>query len=110
VALSTGLAFVVAVLPGATGVAIGAITDFLMTSSSVASAIRDGGAGAIRTDITHTITMDTARTRTATMDTADPVTMVGPVTDTAMAAGQGISGVCGIGDKPGYGSLKSPAC
>jgi hypothetical protein len=38
--------------------------------------------------------MDTAGTHTATtMDTADTVTMVGPVTDTARAADQGISGV-----------------
>ena len=28
-----------------------------------------------------------------------------PVTDTAMAADQGISGVRGVGDKPGQGSL-----
>ncbi len=33
-----------------------------------------------------------------------------PVTDTALAADQGISGVRGVSDKPGYGSLKSPAC
>ena len=109
VAVSTALAFVVAVLVGATGVAIGAITDSLMMSSSAASAFRVGGAGATRTDImvttiTRTITMDTAGTHTTTMDTADTVT------DTAMAADQGISGVCGVGDKPGYGSLKSPAC
>ena len=68
--------------------------------------------GAIRTDITvttiiRTITMVTAGTRT--MDTADMVTMVGPVTDTAKATDQGISGVCGVGDKLGYGSLKSLA-
>jgi hypothetical protein len=31
-----------------------------------------------------------------------------PVTDTAMAADQGISRVREVGDKPGYGSLKSP--
>jgi hypothetical protein len=104
---STALAFVV----GTTGVATGTITDSLMMSSSAASAFR-GGAGAIRTDITvttitRTITMDTAGTHTATtMDTADTVTMVGPVTDTAMAADEGLSGVCGVGDMPGYGSLK----
>jgi len=85
------------------------ITDSLMMSSSAASAFRGGGA--IRTDITvttitRTITMDTAGTHTAPMDTADTVTMVGPVTDTAMAADQGMSGVPGVGDKPGYGSLK----
>jgi hypothetical protein len=33
-----------------------------------------------------------------------------PVPDTAMAADQGIPGVRGVGDMPGYGSLKSPAC
>jgi hypothetical protein len=126
---STAVAFVVAVSVGATGVATGAITDSLMMSSSAASAFR-GGAGAIRTDITvttitRTITMDTAGTHTA-MDTAGTVTMVAPVmdiameaervmdmamaaepvTDTAMAADQGISGVRGVGDKPGYVSLK----
>ena len=80
------------------------------------------GAGAILTDITvttitrtttmdtegiHTAIMDTAGTHTATTDTVDTVTTVGPVTGTAMAANQGISGVRAVGDKPGYGSLKS---
>ena len=111
VALSTALVFVVAVSVGGTGVATGAITDSLMMSSSAATVIRGGGTGAIRTDITvttitRTITMDTAGTRTATMDTADTVTTVVPVTDTAMVADQGIFEV---GDKPDYGSLKSPA-
>ena len=97
VALSTAMAFVVAVLVGATGVATGAITDSLMTSSSAATAFRGGGAGTIRTDITvttitRTITMDTAGTRT--------VTTVAAVTDTAMAADQGISEVSGVGDNP----------
>ena len=89
----------------ATGVAIGAITiaDSLMMSSSATSAFR-GGAGAIRTDITVTTI-----TRTVIMDTGGTATMIA-VMDTAMAADQGISGVCGVGDKPGYGSLKSPAC
>jgi len=106
VAVSNAVAFVVAVLAGATGVATGTITDSLMMSSSAASAFR-GGAGAIRTDITvttitRTITMDTAGTHTATtMDTADTVTTVGPVTDTAMADDKGISGVCGVGDMHG---------
>jgi hypothetical protein len=110
VAVSSAVAFVVAVLVGATGMATGTITDSLMMSSSAASAFRGGGA--IRTDITvttitRTITMDTAGTHTATtMDTADTVTMVGPVTDTAMAADKGISGVCGVGEMPGDGSLK----
>ncbi len=115
VAISMAVAFVVAVL-------VGAITDSLMMSSSAASAFRRGGAGIIRTDITRTITMamDTAGTRTA-MDTAGTVTTVAqvmdiameaervidmdmaaaPVTDTAMAADQGISGVRGAGDKLG---------
>ena len=97
VAVSMALAFVVAVLVGATGVATGAITDSLMMSSSAATAFRGGGAGTIRTDITvttitRTITMDTAGTRT--------VTTVAAVTDTAMAADQGISEVSGVGDKP----------
>jgi len=104
VAVSTAVAFVATVL---------VITDSLMMSSSAASAFRGGGAGTIRTDITvtaitRTVIMDTAVTHTdTTMDTADTVTMVGPVTDTAMAADKGISGVCGVGDMPGYGSLIS---
>jgi hypothetical protein len=102
VVVSTAVAFVATVL---------VITDSLMMSSSAASAFRGGGAGAIRTDImvttiTRTITMDTAGTHTAPMDTADTVTMVGPVTNTAMAAEQGMSGVPGVGDNPGYGSFK----
>ena len=96
VAISMAVAFVVAVLVGGTGAATGAITDSLMMSSSAASAFLDGGAGAIRTDITVTTI-----TRTITMDTAEAVTMVGPVTDTAMAADQRISGVRGVGDKHG---------
>jgi hypothetical protein len=104
VALSTALAFVVTVSVGGTGVATGAITDSLMMSSSAATVIRGGGAGAIRTDITvttitHTVTMDTARTHMATMGTADTATMIA-VMDTAMAADQGISGVRGVDDKP----------
>ena len=107
--VSAALAFVVVV-------SVAAITDSLMISSSAATVIRGGGTGAIRTDImvttiTRTITMDTAGIHTATtMDTADTVTTVGPVTDTTMAADQGMSGVRGVGDRPGYGSLKSPAC
>jgi hypothetical protein len=104
-ALSTALAFGVAVSVGGTGVATGAITDSLMMSSSAATVIRGGGTGIIRTGITvmtitRTATMDTGRTHIATTDTVDTVTMVGPVMDTAMAADQGISGVCGVGDKP----------
>src|SRR6266404_2492439 len=124
-----------AVLVGATGVATGAITDSRMMSSSAASAFQ-GGAGVIRTDITVTtitltitMAMDTAGIRTVTMVTAGTVTTVAPgmdmaaervmdiamatapVTDTSMAADQGITGVSGAGDKPlGYGSLKSLAC
>ena len=81
----------------ATGAATGAIimTDSLMMSSSLAiSALRGGGAGAIRTDITVTTI-----TRTITMGTAGTVTTVTLVMDTATAANQGISGVCGLGDK-----------
>ncbi len=114
VEVSTAVAFVVTVL---------VITDSLMMSSSAASAFRHGGAGTIRTDITattitRTLTMDTAGTHTATtvalvMDIAmeaervmDMAMAAEPVTDTALAADQGISGVRGVGDKPGYGSLK----
>ena len=122
VAVSTAVAFVVAVLVGATGMATGAITDSPMMSSSAASAFR--GRGAIRLDITvttitrtitmdtagtHMVTMDTVGTRTA-MDTAGTVTTVAPVMgiamgaervmDIAMAADQGISGVRGVGDNP----------
>ena len=96
VAVSMAVAFVVAVL-------VGTITDSLMMSSSAATVIRGGGAGAIRTDITvttitRTIIMDTADT-TYYMDTAGTVTTVAAVTDTAMAADQGIPGVSGGGDK-----------
>jgi hypothetical protein len=87
------VAFVAAVLVGGTGVATGAITDSLMMSSSAATAFR--GAGTIHTDI-----MVTTITRTITMDTAGPVTTVAAVTDTAIAADQGIPGVSGDGDKP----------
>jgi len=107
VALSTAVAFVVAVLVGATGVAAigaatGVITDSLMISSSAATGFRGGGTGTIRTDITvttiiRTITMDTAGTHTVTMGT---VNTVAAVTDTAMPADQGISQVSGVGDKP----------
>ena len=104
VAVSAGVAFVVAVLVAATSVAIFAITDFLMMSSSATSAFRGGGA--IRTDITvttRTITMDTATMDTAgTGTTVAPgmVTTMAPAMDTAMAADQGISEVFGVGDKP----------
>jgi hypothetical protein len=107
VAVSTAAAFVAGVLVAATGVATGAITDSLMMSSSATSAFRHGGV--TRTDITVTAT---TITHTITMamepdtDTDRTVTMVGPVTDTVMAADQGISGLCGVGDMPGYGSLK----
>src|SRR5436190_21061575 len=66
-AASTGVAFVVGVLVAATSVAIFAITDSLMMSSSAASAFQGGGAGAIRTDITVTTI---TRTITMAMDTA----------------------------------------
>lgn len=87
VALSTAVAFVVAILVGPTS----AIKDSLIMSSSAATVIRVGGTGAIRTDITVT-------SRTITTDTVGTVTMVGPVTDTAMAAAQTISGVREVGD------------
>jgi len=103
VALSTGVVVVSVgdVSPAAVSIAV-AVSR--MMSSSAATVIRAGGAGAIRTDITvttitRTITMDTADTRT--MDTAGTVTTVAAVTDTAIAAGQGIPGVSGGGDKPG---------
>jgi len=106
------------------------ITGSLMMSSSAALAFRAGGAGTIRTAITRTVTMDTVDIHMVTMDTAGRVTTVAPVTDiametervmdmamaaepvtdTAMAAEQGIPGVRGVGDIPGDGSLKSPAC
>ena len=117
VAVSMAVAFVAAVLVGATGVATGAITDSLMMSSSAALAFQGGGAGAIRTDITvttiiRTITMDmdTAGIHTVTTVTAGTVTTVAPVMDiamgaepvmdTAMAADQGITEVPGGGDRP----------
>ena len=109
-AVSTGVAFVVVVLVAATSVAIFAITDFLMMSSSATSAFRGGGA--IRTDITvttRTITMDTATMGTAGTGTTvapgmvttmapvmDTATAAEPVMDIAMAAEQG---VCGGGNK-----------
>ena len=126
VAVSTAVAFVVAVLVAisvqweedtrwpaaelargvaATGAAIGAITitdSLMMYSSPATSAFRGGGAGTIRTDITVTTI-----TRTITMGTAGTVTTVAPgmvttmaaVMDTAMAADQGICGVYAGGDK-----------
>ena len=87
-AVSTAAAFVVTVL-------VIAITDsIMMSSSSTTSAFRGGGSGAIRMDITvPTIT------RTVTIGTAGTVTKATPAMDTAMAADQGIFGVCGGGDK-----------
>ena len=93
---------VAAIGVGATGMAIGAITDSLMMSSSSATwAFRGGGAGTIRTDITVTTITTTVPMGTAGMDTVGTVTTISPVTDTAMPADQGIRGVCGIGDKRG---------
>ena len=87
-AVSTAAAFVVTVL-------VIAITDsIMMSSSSTTSAFRGGGSGAIRTDITVPTV-----TRTITIGTAGTVTKATPVMDTAMAADQGILGVCGGGDK-----------
>jgi len=103
VAVSMAVAFVAAVLVGATGVATGAITDSLMMCSSAASAFQRGGAGIIRTDITRTITMamDTAGTVTTVATVMDIAMEAERVIDMAMAADQGISGVRGAGDKPG---------
>jgi hypothetical protein len=109
VVVSTAVAFVAAVLVGATS----AITDSLMMSSSAASDFRAGGAGTLTditvTAITLTDTIDMVGTRTA-MDTAGTVTKVAPVldiamaaeqvTDTAMAADRGIPGVRRVGDNP----------
>jgi uncharacterized sodium:solute symporter family permease YidK len=92
---STAVAFVGGVSAMAVSTAVATvlvITDSLMMSSS--AAFRVGGAGATRTAIIRTVTMDTADTRMATMDTADTVTMGGPVTDIAMGADEGISGAC----------------
>jgi hypothetical protein len=103
VVVSTAVTFAVVVLVDATS----AITDSLMMSSSAASAFPGGGA--IRTDITtitRTITMDTVDIHTA-MDTVGTVTTVAavmdiaePVTDTATATDQGMSGVRGVVDNP----------
>ena len=95
-AVSTEVVFVVTVSAVAfvVTVLVTVITDsIMMSSSSTTSAFRGGGAGAIRTDITvPTIT------RTITMGTAGTVTKATPVMDTAMAADQGIVGVCAGGD------------
>jgi len=68
---------------GGAGAAIGVvtITDSLMMSSSATSAFRDGGAGAIRTDI-----MVTTTTPTVTLDTDGTDTTVAPVTDAIITA------------------------
>jgi hypothetical protein len=87
---------------GATGTAIGAITDFLMMSSSSATlAFRGGGAGTIRTDIMVTTLTRTIPMGTAGIEPVGTVTTMTEVTDTAIAADQGICGVCEIGDKRG---------
>jgi hypothetical protein len=105
VAVSAGEAFVVAVsaIAFVVAVLVAVITDsIMMSSSSATSAFRGGGAGAIRTDITVP-----AITRTITMGTVGTVTKATPVMDTAMAADQGIFGVCGGGDKRAPGRLVS---
>jgi hypothetical protein len=82
------LVFMVAVL-------VTGITDsIMMSSSSTNPGFRDGWSGAIPTDITVPTV-----TRTVTIGTAGTVTKATPVMDTAMAADQGILGVCGGGDK-----------
>ena len=75
---------------GGAGAAIGVvtITDSLMMSSSATSAFRDGGAGAIRTDImvTTIIPTVTTTTHTVTLDTDGTDTTVAPVTDAIITA------------------------
>jgi len=96
-AVSTAAAFVVTVLAVVFVVAVlvTVITDsIMMSSSSINPAFRDGGSGAIRTDITVPTV-----TRTVTIGTAGTVTKATPVMDTATAADPGIWGVCGAGDK-----------
>ena len=87
---------------GATGMAIGAITDSLMMSSSSATwAFRGGGAGTIRTEITVTTITPTIPMGTAGMDTVGTVTTITPVSGTAMAADREICAVREIRDKRG---------
>jgi hypothetical protein len=96
-AVSTAAAFVVTVLAVifVVAVLVTVITDsIMMSSSSITPAFRGGGSGTIRTDITVPTV-----TRTVTIGTAGTVTKATPVMDTAMAADQGILGVCGGGDK-----------
>ena len=75
---------------GGAGAAIGVvtITDSLMMSSSATSAFRDGGAGAIRTDImvTTIIPTVTTTTHTVTLDTAGMVITVTADTDAIIRA------------------------
>ena len=95
-AVSTA-AFVVTVLAVVfvAAVLVTVITDsIMMSSSSTTPVFRGGGSGAIRTDITVPTV-----TRTVTIGTAGTVTKATPAMDTAMAADQGIFGVCGGGDK-----------
>jgi len=85
-AVSTAAAFVVTVLAVVFVVAVlvTVITDSIMiSSSSINPAFRDGGSGAIRTDITVPTV-----TRTVTIGTAGTVTKATPVMDTATAADQ----------------------
>ena len=96
-AVSTAAAFGVTVLAVVFVVAVlvTVITDsIMMLSSSTTSAFRGGGSGAIRTDITVPTV-----TRTVTIGTAGTVTKATHVRDPAMAADQGVLGVCGGGDK-----------
>src|SRR6266550_7642009 len=95
--------FVVAVL-------VTVITDsIMMSSSSITPAFRGGGSGAIRTDIT--VPTVTRTVTTVTIGTAGTVTKATPVMDTAMAADQGIFGVCGGGDKRARDGVQdSPCC
>src|SRR3954469_20108055 len=101
VALSTAVAFVGDVLAVAVSTAVAFVatvlvmTDSLMMSSSAASAFRDGGAGAIPTDIMitaitpmvmTTIHMVMAITQTVTLDTASMVITVTALTDVIIRA------------------------
>lgn len=87
-AVSKAVAFVAAVL-------VTVITDsIMMSSSSTTPAFRDGGSGAIRTDITvHTVT------RTITIGTAGTVTKATRLWIPLWQPIRAFFGVCGGGNK-----------
>jgi hypothetical protein len=89
---------VVAIGVAVIGVAavIGAITitDPLASSLLATSAFRCGGAGAIRTDTTVTVTR-TITTATVLATTATDMITISPVTGTAIAADQGLPSCSG---------------